>query len=82
MVRGHGPRHHPRVEPAEARGYLKKSAKVVSGDLKGQAWLSSADVAECVAESKSYMVYGAKAISKDEKARHDSEGWAPVTEVY
>lgn len=62
--------------------YLKKSAKVASGDIKGTAWLSSDDVAACVVELKPYMAYGAKAISKDEKARHDSEGWAPVTEVY
>ena len=61
--------------------YLKKSAKVASGDIKGTAWLSSDDVAACVAKSKPYMDYGAKAISKDEKTRHDSEGWAPVTEV-
>lgn len=70
------------LNPQKLEEYFKKCAKVASGDLKGTAWLSSEDVAACVAESKPRMVYGAKAISKDEKARHDSEGWAPVTEVY
>ena len=69
------------LNPQKLEEYLKKSAKVASGDIKGSVWLSSDDVAACVAESKPYMAYGAKAISKDEKARHDSEGWAPVTEV-
>lgn len=69
------------LNPQKLEEYLKKASQVASGDLKGTAWLSSEDVAACVAESKPRMVYGAKAISKDEKALHDSEGWAPVTEV-
>lgn len=69
------------LNPQKLEEYLKKAAKVASGDLKGTAWLSSDDVAACVAESKPRMVYGAKAISKDEKTVHDSEGWSPVTEV-
>ena len=70
------------LNPQKLEEYLKKSAKVASGDIKGTAWLSPDDVAACVAESKPYMVCGLSAISKDEKAMHDSEGWAPVTEVY
>ena len=62
--------------------YLKKSARVAGGDLKGEARLSSEDVAACVVESKPYMAYGANAISKDEKQLHDVEGWVPVTEVH
>lgn len=69
------------LNPQKLEEYLKKSAKVASGDLKGAVRLSSEDVAGCVTEFKPCMNYGANAISKDEKHLHDAEGWAPVTEV-
>ena len=70
------------LNPQKLEEYLKKSAKVASGDLKGAARLSSDDFAACVAELKPYMAYGVNAISRDEKQLHDAEGWAPVTEVH